>query len=91
MWKLLTLITSILENPKIALRIIKLLEKYGNSKIKAILQSIKDIEHQLAQIQYYLNPNILSDLLAKIPKSLEIQLFKDISFLDKNKYKEIVK
>ncbi|PQP79537.1 hypothetical protein C6B38_00905 [Spiroplasma sp. ChiS] len=55
MWKLLTLITSILENPKIALRIIKLLEKYGNSKIKAILQSIKDIEHQLAQIQYYLN------------------------------------
>lgn len=35
MWKLLTLITSILENPKIALRIIKLLEKYGNSKIKA--------------------------------------------------------
>lgn len=91
MWKLLTLITSILENPKIAIRIIKLLEKYGNSKIKAILQSIKDIEHQLAQIQYYLNPNILSDLLAKIPKSLEIQLFKDISFLDKNKYKEIVK
>ncbi len=91
MWKLLTLITSILENPKIALRIIKLLEKYGNSKIKAISQNIKDIEHQLAQIQYYLNPNILSDLLAKIPKSLEIQLFKDISFLDKNKYKEIVK
>ncbi len=70
MWKLLTLITSILENPKIALRIIKLLEKYGNSKIKAISQNIKDIEHQLAQIQYYLNPNILSDLLAKIPKSL---------------------
>lgn len=91
MWKLLTLITSILENPKIAIRIIKLLEKYGNSKIKAILQSIKDIEHQLAQIQYYLNPNILSDLLSKIPKSLEIKLFKDISFLDKNKYKEIVK
>ncbi|WP_338991010.1 hypothetical protein [Spiroplasma endosymbiont of Seladonia tumulorum] len=91
MWKLLTLITSILENIKIALRIIKLLEKYGNSKIKAILQSIKDIKHQLAQIQYYLNPNILSDLLAKIPKNLEIQLFKDISFLDKNKYKEIVK
>ncbi|UZQ30847.1 MAG: hypothetical protein OHM56_04905 [Spiroplasma phoeniceum] len=90
MWKLLTLITSILENPKIALIIIKLLEKYGNYKIKAILQSIKDIEHQLSQIQYYLNPNILSDLLAKIPKNLEIQL-KDIGFLDKNKYKEIVK
>lgn len=29
MWKLLTLITSILENPKIALRIIKLLENMG--------------------------------------------------------------